>query len=150
MPLRDTVDFLLHDWLRVGELSSRPRFAEHSRETFDAVLDTCERIAREKFAPFNRLVDTEEELRPALRAALLLDDRVLVEQVVVGREVDVAVLDDPDGGRRVGPPLEILVDGRLFDTTTKYDGSATFVIPAQTPPGDCMFSPTLILSLHIH
>jgi alkylation response protein AidB-like acyl-CoA dehydrogenase len=24
------------------------------------VLDTCERIAREKFAPFNRLVDTQE------------------------------------------------------------------------------------------
>ncbi len=60
MALRDTVDFLLHDWLKVGGLSARPRFAEHSRETFDAVLDTCERIAREKFAPFNRLVDTEE------------------------------------------------------------------------------------------
>jgi butyryl-CoA dehydrogenase len=60
MALRETVDFLLHDWLQVGDLASRPRFADHSRETFDAVLDTCERIAREKFAPFNRLVDTEE------------------------------------------------------------------------------------------
>ncbi|MEY2617413.1 MAG: hypothetical protein RL522_415 [Pseudomonadota bacterium] len=60
MALRDTLDFLLHDWLRVGELSERPRFADHSRDTFDAVLDTCERIARERFAPFNRLVDTEE------------------------------------------------------------------------------------------
>ncbi|MBC7720216.1 MAG: acyl-CoA dehydrogenase, partial [Chitinophagaceae bacterium] len=29
-------------------------------ETFDAVFDTCERIAREKYAPFNRLVDTQE------------------------------------------------------------------------------------------
>ncbi len=60
MALRETLDFLLNDWLRVGELSARPRFADHSHETFDAVLDTCERIAREKFAPFNRLVDTEE------------------------------------------------------------------------------------------
>jgi butyryl-CoA dehydrogenase len=60
MALRETVDFLLHDWLQVDGLASRPRFADHSRETFDAVLDTCERIAREKFAPFNRLVDTEE------------------------------------------------------------------------------------------
>ncbi len=60
MGLRSTIDFLLHDWLRVQSLTERPRFAEHSRETFDAVLDTCERIAREKFAPFNRLVDTEE------------------------------------------------------------------------------------------
>jgi D-alanine-D-alanine ligase len=78
-----------------------------------------------------RLVGTEEELEPALLAALVLDDRVLVEQVMVGREVDVAVLDDPDSGRRVGPPLEILVNDGLFDTATKYDGSATFVIPAQ-------------------
>ncbi|MFY8104109.1 MAG: acyl-CoA dehydrogenase [Ramlibacter sp.] len=60
MALRETLDFLMHDWLRVGELAARPRFADHSRETFDAVMDTCERIAREKFAPFNRLVDTEE------------------------------------------------------------------------------------------
>ena len=58
--MRTTVDFLLHDWLRIGSLLERPRFAEHSRETFDAVLDTCERIAREKFAPFNRLADTRE------------------------------------------------------------------------------------------
>ncbi|MDO8277286.1 MAG: acyl-CoA dehydrogenase, partial [Burkholderiaceae bacterium] len=38
---------------------ARPRYADHTRETFDAVLETCERIAREKYAPFNRLVDTE-------------------------------------------------------------------------------------------
>ena len=48
------------DWLDIDSLSDRARFADHSRETFDAVLDTCERIAREKYAPFNRLVDTQE------------------------------------------------------------------------------------------
>ncbi|HEY0824097.1 MAG TPA: acyl-CoA dehydrogenase [Ramlibacter sp.] len=58
--LRPTIDFLLYDWLKADGLTQRPRFADHSRETFDAVLDTCERIAREKYAPFNRLVDTEE------------------------------------------------------------------------------------------
>ncbi len=52
--------FLLYDWLGVNSLNSRTRFADHSRETFDAVLDTCERIAREKYAPFNRLVDSQE------------------------------------------------------------------------------------------
>ena len=58
--LRPTIDFLLHDWLHAESLTRRPRFSDHSRETFGAVLDTCERIAREKYAPFNRLVDTEE------------------------------------------------------------------------------------------
>lgn len=60
MSLRQTTDFLLYDWLGVERLRERPRFAEHSRETFDAVLDLCERLAAEKFAPFNRLVDTVE------------------------------------------------------------------------------------------
>jgi butyryl-CoA dehydrogenase len=60
MSLRPTVDFLLHDWLQVETLQQRARFADHSRDTFDAVLDTCERIARDKYAPFNRTVDIEE------------------------------------------------------------------------------------------
>ncbi|HEY2977729.1 MAG TPA: acyl-CoA dehydrogenase family protein, partial [Burkholderiaceae bacterium] len=58
--MRTTTDFLLHDWLNVESLTQRSRFADHSRETFASVLDTCERIAAEKFAPFNRLTDTEE------------------------------------------------------------------------------------------
>ncbi len=58
--MRDTLDFLLHDWLGVASLLKRPRFSDHSTETFASVLDTCERIARERFAPFNRLIDTEE------------------------------------------------------------------------------------------
>ena len=58
--MRRTVDFLLFDWLDASALTQRARFAEHSAETFGSVLDTCERIARDKFAPFNRLVDTQE------------------------------------------------------------------------------------------
>ncbi len=60
MTTRDTLNFLLYDWIKADALSARERFADHSRETFDAVLDTCERIAREKYAPFNRLVDIQE------------------------------------------------------------------------------------------
>ena len=58
--MRQTLDFLLDDWLKVQQLTERERFADHSAETFAAVLDTCEKIAREKFAPVNRLLDTEE------------------------------------------------------------------------------------------
>ncbi|MDE1949993.1 MAG: acyl-CoA dehydrogenase, partial [Burkholderiales bacterium] len=58
--MRATLDFLLDDWLGVTSLLARPRFADHSRETFASVLDICERIAREKYAPFNRRADVEE------------------------------------------------------------------------------------------
>ena len=60
MSLRTTLDFLLYDWLEAQALCGRERFADHSRQTFDAVLETCERIAREKYAPHNRRLDTEE------------------------------------------------------------------------------------------
>ena len=60
MSLRSTLDFLLYDWLGAESLNERERFADHSRSTFDAVFDTCERMAREKYAPFNRLVDQQE------------------------------------------------------------------------------------------
>jgi alkylation response protein AidB-like acyl-CoA dehydrogenase len=60
MRLRSTLDFLLYQWLDAPSLNQRERFADHSRATFDAVFDTCERIAREKYAPFNRTIDLQE------------------------------------------------------------------------------------------
>jgi alkylation response protein AidB-like acyl-CoA dehydrogenase len=60
MSYRSTLDFFLYEWLQADNLTSRERFAEHSQETFSTVLDTCERIARDKFAPFNRRADLEE------------------------------------------------------------------------------------------
>jgi alkylation response protein AidB-like acyl-CoA dehydrogenase len=57
---RRDLDFLLYEWLDVTSLTSRKRFQEHSRETFDAVLDLAEDLATEKFAPHQRLSDTDE------------------------------------------------------------------------------------------
>lgn len=69
------------------------------------------------------------QLRDALRCAARFDDRILIEDVVGGREIDVAVLREADGRRWASPPLEIHTDG-LFDTRSKYDGSARFSVPA--------------------
>ena len=63
---RRDLDFLLHEWLDVESLIKRPRFTEHSRETFDAVLDSRADRA-EHFAPHNR--------RPTRRARFV-DGRV--------------------------------------------------------------------------
>ena len=57
---RRDLDFLLHEWLHVESLTKRPRFTEHSRETFDAVMDLAEEIATEHFAPHNRKADENE------------------------------------------------------------------------------------------
>jgi len=57
---RRDLDFLLYEWLRLTELAARPRFAEHSRETFDGALDTFARVAADYFAPHNRSNDVNE------------------------------------------------------------------------------------------
>ncbi|MCA2218325.1 acyl-CoA dehydrogenase [Jidongwangia harbinensis] len=57
---RRDLDFLLYEWLGIESLAARPRFAEHSRETFDAFLDVSAQIAEREFATHNRLADTEE------------------------------------------------------------------------------------------
>ena len=57
---RRDLDFLLYEWLRVDELTKRDRFAEHSRETFDGVLDLCEQLATRYFAPHNKKSDANE------------------------------------------------------------------------------------------
>ncbi|MGY1550536.1 acyl-CoA dehydrogenase [Microbacterium sp. A588] len=57
---RRDLDFLLFEWLKVDELLTRPRFADHSRDTFEAVLDLSEALAEEAFAPHNALSDANE------------------------------------------------------------------------------------------
>ena len=81
------------------------------------------------------LVERPGDLGAAVKAAFHCDTTVLVEQFVVGREIDLGVLEAPDGTWTVLPPLEI---GRLgiFDATTKYDGSADFRVPAALADAD--------------
>ncbi|MBM7061166.1 acyl-CoA dehydrogenase [Pseudomonas sp. UL073] len=52
--------FELYEVLDAEALTQRERFAEHSRETFDAALGTARGIAEELFAPHNRKNDEHE------------------------------------------------------------------------------------------
>ncbi|MFZ0716712.1 acyl-CoA dehydrogenase [Mycobacterium sp.] len=54
------IDFLLYEWLDVGALCDRPRYREHSIESFDSVLDLAADIAIKRFAPHFKTADTEE------------------------------------------------------------------------------------------
>lgn len=57
---RRDLNFLLYEWLNVLSLTQRERYRDHSAETFNAALDTCEKIATEHFYPINKLLDEEE------------------------------------------------------------------------------------------
>lgn len=57
---RRDLEFLLYEWLDVQSLARHERFAGHSRETFDSLLDLAEELANDYFAPFNRANDLNE------------------------------------------------------------------------------------------
>lgn len=67
-------------------------------------------------------VQRREDLAEAIQRALREDDRVLVEQALVGREIECAVLSGREGGEpRVSVAGEIVLAGREFyDFDAKY------------------------------
>jgi len=68
---RRDLEFLLYEWLDVEALTQRERFAEHSRETFDDVLDLAEQIATDHFALHNRASDASEPVFDGERVHLI-------------------------------------------------------------------------------
>ena len=75
---RRGLDFLLFDVLDVDALFARPRFADHSRGTLGAAIDTAQAIAEDHFLPHAAAADANEPriengrvvMEPAVRTAL--------------------------------------------------------------------------------
>jgi D-alanine-D-alanine ligase len=85
-------------------------------------------------------VHDASELEPALELAFAEDDKVLIEQSISGREVEVAILEGRDGdGPRASLPGEIVLTTREFyDFEGKYLGGdgADVVCPAHLEDAD--------------
>lgn len=54
------IEFLLYEFLDTASLPARSRYQEHSRETFDATIDTARKIAEQYFANHNAKADANE------------------------------------------------------------------------------------------
>jgi alkylation response protein AidB-like acyl-CoA dehydrogenase len=78
---RRDLDFLLYDWLRVDELTKRERFCEHSRETFDGVLDLCEQLATRYFASHNKKSDANEPTFDGQRVTVIPEVKEALDAV---------------------------------------------------------------------
>jgi D-alanine-D-alanine ligase len=72
------------------------------------------------------------QMEAALETAFALDDTVLVEAFVPGREMTVGIVGDT-----VFPVLQIVAPGDCFDYETKYKpGGATHLVPAPIPEAE--------------
>ena len=75
---------------------------------------------------------TEDELVAAITTALTYDEWVVIEEAVVGREIEVSVLGNDD--LELSVPGEIIPGADFYDYEDKYvDGNARLVIPADLP-----------------
>ena len=57
---RRDLDFLLYEMLAAESLTQKPLYAEHSREVFDQIMDTAEKLGENVFQPIAALTDREE------------------------------------------------------------------------------------------
>ncbi|MEC9083612.1 MAG: acyl-CoA dehydrogenase family protein, partial [Pseudomonadota bacterium] len=57
---RRDLAFQLYEVMDTESLIQRERFSEHSKETFDAVIETADKMAKEKFANHNSAADKDE------------------------------------------------------------------------------------------
>lgn len=77
------------------------------------------------------VVTSFAELEPAAAAAFRLDEAVLVERYIAGREITQAYLEGADGI----PVLEIRPESGLYDYFHKYQhGSSEYIVPAPLDP----------------
>lgn len=78
-------------------------------------------------------VRSREDLSDAIDAAFQFDTKVLIEDAVIGREVECGVLGNNDAAP--SPIGEIATAGEYYDYAAKYlDESARIIVPADLPP----------------
>ena len=81
---RRLLSLLLYDWLGADRLPQRSLFAEHSRETFDAVLTAANALAVSQFAPHNRKSDLTEPRFDGERVHLIPEIREALDAFIAG------------------------------------------------------------------
>lgn len=114
----------------------------------DAVLERCQQMNLPLFVKPARAgsslgiskVTAWEDLSAAIEEALQHDPRMIIEQGVQAREIEVAVLQGRDGQPpRVAPVGEVVMNlppGAFYDWETKYfahDDAVTMACPADLP-----------------
>ena len=121
--MRASVDFLLQHWLGVESLLGRPRFADHSLDTFASVLDAAQRLAAAEFAPVNRLVDTEE---PRIEDGRVRLPRATQDALAhyVESGLLAATHDEADGGMRLPFVVEMAANAFFYKASISIAGYA--------------------------
>ena len=111
---RRNVDFLLKDWLRLGELTTWPRFADHSVDSVAAMLDLAQDIAERELAPSLRSSDRDEPALDARGDVVLHPPVAHAVKVMAQAGLFASVFDEAQGGLQLPHLVHIAVMGTLM------------------------------------
>jgi len=118
--LRLNLEFLLADWLKIGELFERPRYADHSWESIADLLAAAERIAADKYEPYNRLIDAEVPVFDG-EHVILPKATYAAWESIVGLGIIQAAQDFENGGMQL-PRLAEFAVNTLFSASAPSMG----------------------------
>ena len=116
--------FMLYDWLDVESLIKRPRYQEHSRDTFDAIMDLAQQLAERDFAPHNRAGDANEPWFDGTKVHIIPEVSQAL-QALAESGLTTATLDADLGGGQLPH-----VVGRAASTWLQAANLATSTYPA--------------------
>lgn len=114
--------FQLYDLLDTESLCQHEKFAEHNRETFDAVLDTANKMASNLFLPHNHIADKNEPQFDGKKVSMIDDVKVAFDAFreagfIAGR------YDFEDGGMQLPETVMTALSGYFMaanPSTTAY------------------------------
>lgn len=118
---RRHLDFLLYDVLQIDSLGQYPRYAEHSRDTFDAAIDLAHKIAIDQFLSHYQKADQKEpalvngrvEIIPEIKAAL---------QAYSNAGFMAELADQTQGGMQLPYVVSLACDGMFLSANASTTG----------------------------
>ncbi|MGE0858574.1 MAG: acyl-CoA dehydrogenase [Gammaproteobacteria bacterium] len=94
------LDFNLYELLDAEALLRTPRYAEHDRAVFDAVIEAARVLAEEKFAPFAAKLDANEPTFDGERVHCIAELQEALDALVAGGFMGIAA-EAEDGGMQL-------------------------------------------------
>ncbi|MEH6549925.1 MAG: acyl-CoA dehydrogenase [Pseudomonadales bacterium] len=118
------LDFMLYELFDAESLIKRPRYADHSRETFSASIATSKAIAEKYFLPIRQKVDTHQPEFDGKEVTMIPEIKIALDAVVESGMAS-CTADFELGGMQL-PPIVSNVAGAYLNaagsTTMGYIG----------------------------
>jgi alkylation response protein AidB-like acyl-CoA dehydrogenase len=121
---RRNLSFVLHEVLRVDSLLKLPRYAHHTRETFDAAIELAHELAITHFLPHNRLSDLREPHMTADGSVAIIPEVKAALDAYAAAGFMATIADEELGGMQLPMTIAIACDGMFMAANLATSGYA--------------------------